>query len=392
MKYFCRFTFIMLIIFNTHLYTQNSCAVFTDIQYSELSIVPAIQYAPVQVDFAGNNFIPTARLVKATENTCPFSPLLILAHGGGFTSGNALLMDSLSYKFAKLGYVCAAINYRLGWPGLNCPTDSTEAIRAWFRSLQDINNALSFFKSNFNEYQIDTNNIFLTGWSAGGYAAIGAAYTDLPDEIPSSCFDLGPITDVPTFPSFKAVATFSAAFLFPQHINNGQKPAVIMFNNSADAYQIPLECGKWWNYGNCENSFPQACGITSVLPILEQNDITSGQIIYNYQTSNPFNSHWLHNPAYFPYWEEETDSMAAFFQQFITSEITVGLNTILPHENNSILIPSFTEYTIPEKMNGKIFSINGNFVANVNQGFIKGLSPGIYFLQSNKTNIKIIVN
>ena len=392
MNYFCRFTFLLLIICNTHLYSQTSCEVHTDIQYSELNILPAIQYAPVQLDFAGNNFTPTARIVKANDNTCPFSPLLILVHGGGFTSGDALLMDSLSFKFAKLGYVCAALNYRLGWPGVNCPTDSSEAIRAWFRSVQDINSALSFLKSNFNEYQIDTNNIFLTGWSAGGYAAIGAAYTDLSNEIPSSCFDLGPINAVPSFPSIKAVATFSAAFLFPQHINNGNKPGIIMFNNSADAYQIPLECGKWWNYGNCENSFPQACGLTSVLPILEQNNISSGHIIYNYQTNNDFNSHWLHNPAYFPFWEEETDSMAAFFQQFITSDFTVGLDKVLPAKNNCISISPFTEYTLTDKMDGKLFSINGNFIANVYQGFIKGLSPGIYFLKSNKTSIKIIVN
>ena len=84
--------------------------------------------------------------------------------------------------------------------------------------------------------------------------------------------------------------------------------------------------------------------------------------------------------------------MAAFFQQFISSDITVGLSQISSAIINSIVISSFTEYIIPEKINGKIFSINGNFVANVNQGFIKGLSPGIYFLQSNKRNIKIIVN
>ena len=103
-----------------------------------------------------------------------------------------------------------------------------------------------------------------------------------------------------------------------------------------------LACGKWWNYGNCENSFPQACGITSVLPILEQNNTSSGHFIYNYQTNNSFNSHWLHNPAYFPFWEEETDSIAAFFQQFITSDFTVGLDKVLPTKNNCISISPCT--------------------------------------------------
>ena len=387
---------VAFLLFCSSLSSQNSCTVFTVDQYTDVSILPSIQYAPDLLDFSGNNFVPTARLIKASNNSCPSSPLLILIHGGGFTSGNSLLMDSLAFKFAKLGYVCASINYRLGWEGAVCPTDSSQAVRAWYRAVQDINTAIHFFKSNYNTYQIDTNSIFLTGWSAGGYAAIGAAYTDLPDEIPTSCADLGPISlaanSLNQLPSIKAVATFSASFLFPQHIANGQKPAIILFNNAADAYQIPLQCGKWWNYGNCGNSFPQACGISSVLPILESNNISTNHIIYNYITNNDFNSHWLHNPAYFPYWEEETDSMAVFFQQFISTESPVILNQIISENTVNILIPANTEYLIPDKLNAKLFSLNGSYIMNVVEGKLNPLQPGIYFLQSPKINIKIIVN
>jgi len=384
-----------MLLFSSSLWSQNSCSVFTQEQYSDLTIVPSIQYAPNQIDFNGNSFAPFARLVKATANNCPSSPLLILVHGGGFTSGNALLMDSLSFKFAKLGYVCASISYRLGWQGAECPLDSNEAVRAWFRCIQDINSSIGFFKNNYAQYQIDTNNVFLAGWSAGGFAAIGAAYTDLPTEILSSCSDLGPISGASTlsihFPSIKAIASFSVAFLFPQHIQNGQKPGVIMFNNAADAYQIPLQCGKWWNFGNCENSFPQACGIDSVLPVLEQNNVPLGYIVYNYQTNNQFNSHWLHNPAFFPYWEEETDSMASFFQQFITSDFTVGLRKTSTPNKFNLFIPAYTDYVLPEKIDGKIFTLTGTYIMNVYQGIISTLLPGIYLLKTNTSNIKLIV-
>jgi len=44
-------------------------------------------------------------------------PLIIWAHGGSFQSGTSADADvvALSQAFAKKGFVCASINYRLGF-------------------------------------------------------------------------------------------------------------------------------------------------------------------------------------------------------------------------------------------------------------------------------------
>jgi para-nitrobenzyl esterase len=55
-------------------------------------------------------------------------PLIIWAHGGSFQGGTSTDGDvvALSQAFAKKGYVCASINYRLGF----FPLDSVNAIKA----------------------------------------------------------------------------------------------------------------------------------------------------------------------------------------------------------------------------------------------------------------------
>jgi len=378
-----------------NLLAQSSCINFDSIQYTQVTINNSIQYGANQLNFDGSIFIPNARIIKATANNCPTSPLLILVHGGGFTAGTPDMMDSLSFRFAKYGYIYASINYRLGWPGGFCPIDSSEAVRAWYRSVQDIKGAIRYFKDNSVVFGIDTNNVFLAGWSAGGYATIGAAYSDLPSESPSFCSDLGPIDGNLNSgihsSHIKALATFSSAFLFPNHIAEGQKPGIIMFNNALDAYEIPLNCNKWWNYGQCQSSFPNACGITSMQPIFQQNNIASASIVFNYSTSNEFNSHWLHNPIYFPLWEEEVDSMASFFQGFISQEIPLSTvnSSVLTIQN--YLITSFTDYQLPVNHNGILYSINGALISIVKSGKINALSPGIYFFISESIKIKLIV-
>ena len=395
MRYLSVLSFLIFILTFQDAFTQSPCVTFNSVQHSQVNITPSVTFGTSQLNFNGTVFNPTARLVKASSNTCPASPLLILIHGGGFTAGTPNMMDSLAFKFAKMGYVCASINYRLGWQGGNCPTDSSEAIRAWFRAVQDIKGAIRYFKGNATVFGIDTNNVFLAGWSAGGYAAIGAAYSDLESETPPFCSDLGSIEgdlNVGNHSSnVKAVSTFSAAFLFPSHTNAGRNPGIIMFNNSFDAYDIPISCGKWWNFGTCENSYPQACGIETMLPLFQQNNIAAANIIYEYQTTNEFNSHWLHNPNYFPFWNEETDSMANFFQQFITVDIPLIINPINSENQKNYLVPAFSEYQLPNLLNGNLYSINGQLIATVLQGKIYSQLPGIYILKTKSTINKIIV-
>ncbi len=89
----------------------------------------------------------------------------------------------ISKRFAKMGYVAAAIDYRKGW---NPQASSEELrkesiIRAVYRAMQDTKTAVRFFRKeaaeNDNPYGIDVNNIVLAGQGTGGY--ITFAYSTL---------------------------------------------------------------------------------------------------------------------------------------------------------------------------------------------------------------------
>ena len=132
----------------------------------------------------GSNQILTMDIYQPTGDIETARPLIIWAHGGSFIGGTSTDADvvSLSQAFAKKGYVCVSINYRLGLT----PFDSTGAIKAVLRAVQDMKASVRFFykdKLTTNTYKIDTNNIFIGGSSAGAITALQYAYLDKSCEI-----------------------------------------------------------------------------------------------------------------------------------------------------------------------------------------------------------------
>lgn len=119
----------------------------------------------------------TLDFYQPTGDTSHARPLIIWAHGGSFLSGSSTDadVDTLCHRFAKKGYACASINYRLGVTSF----DSLGFIPALIRAVQDMKAAVRFFykdKQTSNTYKIDTNNIFIGGSSAGSFMALHYAY------------------------------------------------------------------------------------------------------------------------------------------------------------------------------------------------------------------------
>jgi hypothetical protein len=133
-------------------------------------------------------------------------------------------MADLCKEFVRRGFVAVGVNYRLGWVDdtvscvdkgilvtdngdnnnllsdescVNAKTRSgtgatgtcsfcdgslqTQRDSAVYRAVQDVNAALRFIKYYATPLQIDTNNIFIGGNSAGAIAAVNAAYMQQPD-------------------------------------------------------------------------------------------------------------------------------------------------------------------------------------------------------------------
>ncbi|MCB0762021.1 MAG: alpha/beta hydrolase, partial [Flavobacteriales bacterium] len=115
-------------------------------------------------------------------------PLVVFVHGGSFISGSKEGTDvvPLCQDLARMGYVCASINYRLGIPiTLNLQQPATEAV---VRGVHDFKAAVRYFRKNIaedgNTWNIDPDQIYSAGVSAGGFVTLHAAYMDEESEIP----------------------------------------------------------------------------------------------------------------------------------------------------------------------------------------------------------------
>jgi len=129
---------------------------------------------------------------EPTGDTVTGRALIIFAHGGSFVFGDKAdpEMVLIGSDFAKMGYVTASINYRLGLTQnllFDLP-DSIDAFAAIIRGVHDMKAAIRWFKKDAiegdNQFNIDPSQIFLAGFSAGGFIVLHQAYLDEESEWP----------------------------------------------------------------------------------------------------------------------------------------------------------------------------------------------------------------
>jgi hypothetical protein len=93
-------------------------------------------------------------------------------------------------RLAKMGYVAASIDYRLGWNPLASSDVARRngIINAAYRGIQDLRTCIRYFKRSVaegnNPWGIDTTKIIVWGQGTGGYIVLGAAALDDYNEIP----------------------------------------------------------------------------------------------------------------------------------------------------------------------------------------------------------------
>lgn len=151
--------------------------------YSSVNLTSDIVYGS-NLSFSGATTSLTLDFYEPAADTSMARPLIIWVHGGSFQLGSKTDVDvkELSNRFAKKGYACASINYRLGF----FPVDSVNAIKAVLRATQDLKASIRFFykdRATTNTYKIDTTRIFIGGSSAGAITALHVGYLDKDCEI-----------------------------------------------------------------------------------------------------------------------------------------------------------------------------------------------------------------
>ncbi len=151
--------------------------------FANVTVTSGVNFGQ-NIDFIGNNTILNMDIYEPTGDVMVARPLIIWAHGGSFIGGSKTDPDvvALADAFAKKGFVCASIDYRVGmWP-----IDSVNAVKAVVRAFQDMKAATRFFyqdAATSNTYRIDTTRIYVGGSSAGAITAVHLAYLDQECEV-----------------------------------------------------------------------------------------------------------------------------------------------------------------------------------------------------------------
>ncbi|MBL4752511.1 MAG: T9SS type A sorting domain-containing protein [Flavobacteriales bacterium] len=158
----------------------DSVAVTTDIIFGN---APAVTNPYISENITFNKDLKLD-LFEPLGDTLDKRPLVVMAFGGGFLLGAKEDEDiqATCDSLARLGYVTASINYRLGMSLLI----ASSAERAVYRGVQDFSAAVRFFKEFANVYRIDTNYIFAGGVSAGSISALQMAFGEEGDRPPST--------------------------------------------------------------------------------------------------------------------------------------------------------------------------------------------------------------
>lgn len=158
--------------------------------FQQNNVLTNIEYGSADsYDIFGLN-IPLPQYLDFYEpvgDTASKRPLVLVFFGGAFLIGDKNMQDMVAWcdSLTSYGYVCAAVNYRIGFNLLS--TESS--VRAGYRGVQDARAAVRYLKEFHQQYRIDTNLIFMAGNSAGSINAIQAAYGAESDR-PASTYGL----------------------------------------------------------------------------------------------------------------------------------------------------------------------------------------------------------
>lgn len=221
-------------------------------------------------------------------------PVVVYIAGGGFVAGGKKYRTSITEFFASLGFCTICPDLRLA-PGVHFPTP-----------LFDLVKALNFIVSLKDEYNLDLDNVVITGDSAGGYFA---SYAVAITTHPTLASDLGlPKCDI----KFSAFLGLCGVYDFVKMVNIPE-PFGIAINTARDfaGYKFKRNFSNFSDYVYCDYispiNFVNENWCKSMLVYAEKDIFCHGQgelmskkmdengVVYEKSTSK----HLLDNHCYF---------------------------------------------------------------------------------------------
>ncbi|TVR81505.1 MAG: T9SS C-terminal target domain-containing protein [Chitinophagaceae bacterium] len=198
MKTQMKLIFTLLILFSVskiHAQTPIIEEVFTDV-----SVQTGVNYAQNYTILTGSPNLQDLSMdvYTPTGDASTDRPLMILMHAGSFIpkglntlplgdKGDSTIVE-MCKQYAKRGWTCASIGYRLGWtPTATDQEDRAKTIiQAVYRANQDARAAIRFFREdaeNGNQFGIDPYRVAIGGSNSGGYVALTVGSLNKPEEL-----------------------------------------------------------------------------------------------------------------------------------------------------------------------------------------------------------------
>jgi poly(3-hydroxybutyrate) depolymerase len=150
---------------------------YKDLVFASADVKSDMNYAADSVAAARRKYY-TFDLYTPHGDTARKRPLMIWIHGGGFIFGSKT-DDNIrlwSTGFARRGYVCASINYRLG--KTSALFNFGKLVSNAYPAVLDARQAVAYFRRHSHDFGIDPDRIVLAGNSAGAMIALQTAFSN----------------------------------------------------------------------------------------------------------------------------------------------------------------------------------------------------------------------
>lgn len=199
----------------------------------------------------------------ADDDYTELKPLVIFAHGGAFYAGSKTTpsMMRLCNEFASRGYVAASIQYTLT-SSLNL-VDSLIMTETVMQAIGDGKAAIRWFRKdaaeNGNQFNIDPDQVFVGGNSAGAVLMNNLTYIDEADVLPAYMDSIilanggleGAAGNFGYSSEVNGVLNFAGAIYKRSVISNNTMPPIFSVHGDEDGI-VPYDCNSvfWQQFGD----------------------------------------------------------------------------------------------------------------------------------------------
>jgi acetyl esterase/lipase len=157
-------TSVGYLAFTSEISETNSKKRFLDPVFESVSVQKDIVFGE-SVNESGVNESLKLDIYSPDGDKMKNRPVIVWIHGGGFRPGNDKTQSyivEMSNRFARKGYVCLSIDYRVR----ENPKENIESTIA--DAVADAHKALLWLRKNGKSLKVDTSKIIIGGGSAGG--------------------------------------------------------------------------------------------------------------------------------------------------------------------------------------------------------------------------------